>query len=81
MKERLNRDSTVPCVKNQLQVKKFWRMSVHEGKIFQCSNCNGEFKSKNNLEVHIAKKHDRKKLRKCAHCGSAFIAMLQKRLF
>ena len=48
-------------------------MSVHEGKIFQCSNCNMEFNSKNKLEAHIAKEHDRSKLHKCAHCDSGYL--------
>ena len=49
-------------------------MSVHEGNgIFQCSNCNMEFNSKNRLEAHIAKEHDRSKLHKCEHCDSSYV--------
>jgi hypothetical protein len=48
-------------------------MSVHEGKIFQCSTCDEEFKSKIKLEVHIAKEHDRSKLHECTQCDSAYV--------
>ena len=33
-------------------------MSVHEGKMFQCSNCNEKFNSKIRFESRFAKKHD-----------------------
>ena len=39
-------------------------MSVHERKMFQCSNCNEKFKSKIGLESHCIKEHDRSKLKR-----------------
>ena len=39
-------------------------MSVYEGKLFQCLNCNEKFSSKIRLESHCALEHDRSKLKR-----------------
>ena len=39
-------------------------MSVYEGKLFQCLNCNEKFSSKIRLESNCALEHDRSKLKR-----------------
>ena len=47
-------------------------MFVHEGKIFQCTNCNEEFNSRIKFERHVAKEHLPKPYQ-CDRCDSAYI--------
>jgi RNase P subunit RPR2 len=41
-------------------------------KEFQCSNCNKQFGTKNNLRSHIKNKHENIKHFKCDLCGVQF---------
>ena len=47
-------------------------MFVHEGKIFQCTNCNEEFNSRIKFERHVAKEHLPKPFQ-CDRCDSAYV--------
>ena len=53
-------------------------MSVHEGKMFQCSICKEKFNSKISLESHCGKEHDRSKLKRKKQIPARFCEELVK---